>query len=185
MIRLLSIILTLLAIPLLASTELPTPPDGYSWKPILEGQSALLIPEGWHFKSQHGKSTDGFFVSKEDIEKEGKFDTGLSLNLIRDVKKSTQYTPTQYSIGMMSQIEKEKEVLLVDSKDAGPFKAITIRYRDVKQGLPDVVIHNLFIANDQTGTLWFYMFESPEREWESAWKIGDTILSHLLIETEI
>lgn len=87
------LLLTLLTIPFALGTELPNPPSGYTWKQILDEQSALLVPAGWHFKSQHGKNTDGFFVSKENIDTEGKFETGLSLNVIRQVERSTGLAP--------------------------------------------------------------------------------------------
>ncbi|MDQ8183630.1 hypothetical protein [Pelagicoccus sp. SDUM812005] len=82
-------------------------------------------------------------------------------------------------------MQKSKKVLLADSRNAGPFQAFTLRHLDSQPKLPDVIVHNLFIANDQTGTLWYYIFEAPESEWESAWKTGDTLLSNLLIESEI
>ncbi|MBD5781897.1 hypothetical protein IEN85_20520 [Pelagicoccus sp. NFK12] len=179
------LILAFLAIPIAQGIELPNPPDGYRWKQILDEQSALLVPIGWHFKSQHGKNTDGFFVSKENIEAEGKFDTGLSLNVIKQVKQSTGLAPSKYSLAMIEQMQKSKKVLLADSRNAGAFKAFTLRFLDSQPNVPDVVVHNLFIANDETGTLWYYIFEAPQSEWESAWQTGDTLLSHLLLETEI
>jgi len=41
------------------------------------------------------------------------------------------------------------------------------------------------VANPKTNTLYLFIFESPETNWDSAWKIGKQILDSLVIDDEI
>src|SRR6185503_20213385 len=67
-------------------------PTGYSWK---KAQCMhVLIPDGWFYMEQAGKGTKAFFVSKESIEREGKFKTGLSSNIVIDIRAKTGISPS-------------------------------------------------------------------------------------------
>ena len=48
-----------------------------------------------------------------------------------------------------------------------------------------VVMQALTVANPKTNTLYLFVFESPESEWEDAWKTGKQIMDMLAIDDEI
>jgi hypothetical protein len=170
-----------------ANQDLPKPPIGFNWVSILDNKSALLKPEGWHFRKDHSQGVDAYFISKEKVEGGSEFNTGLSLNVIYNVKKTTNVSPTQYAAAMVLGLEKKYGVNIIDSgvKKSEPFMTLFCRFKDHQPGLEDVIIHYFFIANDETETLWMFFYEAPEREWDAAWKTGTVLLKHLLIESEI
>jgi hypothetical protein len=167
--------------------DLPPAPKGYKWNKILKDQSALLQPEGWFFKEIHPKGTDAYFVTKQNIDKEGSFSTGLSLNVLYNIDKKAKVSPSQYAIATIQQMQSSTtdEVLLADAKQMGPFKNFICRIKDKKPNAETVIIHYFYVANDETGTLWMFFFEAPEKEWDKAWETGSVLLKNLLIESEI
>jgi hypothetical protein len=48
-----------------------------------------------------------------------------------------------------------------------------------------IVMQTLAVANPKTNTLSYFIFESPEADWDSAWKIGKSILDTLAIDDKI
>lgn len=73
-------VVTLIARSLLAA-DLPAAPAGFTWQEIPELKAALLKPNGWFFKREKQKDTLAYFITKEDIDKNGQFQTGLSVNV--------------------------------------------------------------------------------------------------------
>ncbi len=47
------------------------------------------------------------------------------------------------------------------------------------------VMQELAVANPKTNTLYLFIFESPESDWNAAWKIGKQIMDNLAIDDEI
>ena len=41
-----------------------------------------------------------------------------------------------------------------------------------------ITVHYLLIADDQHNTLHLMFFESPDEEWQVAWKSGEVMLQH-------
>ncbi|MBN1355091.1 hypothetical protein JXA40_02360 [bacterium] len=164
--------------------DLPKSPTGFEWKKILDGKSALLVPEGWHFKHETQADTEAFFVTKEDISANGTFKTGLTLNVLKNIDGKTGASPSIYAMKLMSEIRSRKTVIRSSASNYGPFKTFLFRIRD-----PDhpetTIIHHVFAANDDTGTLWLFIFEAPEDHWDEEWKKGETMLNILPLETEI
>jgi len=170
-----------------AELKLPPAPEGYQWIKILNGKSALLQPNGWFLKDAHPKDTDAYFVTKEDIDKLGKFSTGLSLNVLYKIDKKTGRPPSEYAQSMVKNMSATgtREVVWSSTDKAGPFVRVMCQVRD-KHPEGNSFIHYLFVANDQTGTLWWYFFESPEKEWDDAWgEFGSTMMDFVLVESDI
>jgi hypothetical protein len=45
--------------------------------------------------------------------------------------------------------------------------------------------NTLMAANPKTGTLYLFVFESPESGWDAAWKTGAKIMDTLAMDDEI
>lgn len=186
-------IIALLALTLISNqalcdkVDLPDAPKGFKWLKILKDESALLKPDGWFFKEDHRKGTDAYFVTKENIEEKGSFQTGLSLNVIYNIDKKSGASPTRYAESMIHYMgeDEAKEILRSNSRKNGPFTTLLCRIKDQKPGEEDVIIHYFFIANDETGTLWMYFFEAPESEWDKAWETGSVLLKYIVVESEL
>ena len=50
-------------------------PDTLGKRSLFEIKAAFLKPTGWHFKRESKKGTLAYFITKEDIDKVGRFDT--------------------------------------------------------------------------------------------------------------
>src|ERR1700739_1579271 len=72
----------------LAAMPFPTPPAGFTWQEIPELKTAFLKPDGWFFKREEQKGTLAYFITKENIDKDGRFQTGLTVNVFRIKKDS-------------------------------------------------------------------------------------------------
>jgi hypothetical protein len=167
-----------------ADDQLPTPPAGYSWQHLPSIKGAMLKPDGWFFKQTKKGKTEGFFISKEDIEKAGSFQTGLTLNCIRDIPEKTGQPPSVYAAALADVAATKYQLTKRSSSIQGPFKAVRFCYVDSPKDKESVTVYHLAIANDKTGTLFLVIFEAPTKSWVEAWKIGEPILKRLMLDDE-
>ncbi len=169
--------------------ELPPPPGGYTWEVFEETKSAFLKPDGWYVKETKHGSTLGYFITKEDIDQDGRFITGLTVYVMQDMARKQGMTAGQYALTFIKTAAESKESKKVIkapwAREMGPFKmhGVVLLNRDAEQG--DFVTHNLMIGNDETGTVYMIIFEGPAAFWDATWKIGEPMLQRFMIESEI
>ena len=142
--------------------------------------SAFLNPKGWHYKHVERKGQHACFITKEDIDTKGSFQTGLIVNMILLSHLKTGISASEYAKQFIDTATREREPLKRWSSTQGPFKSHGCIIRDDSDDQP-VFVYNLIIANDRTGTIYVVLYEAPEDEWEKAWKIGEPILKELII----
>jgi hypothetical protein len=174
---------TLLAILIVQSvfaTDLPAPPTGFTWEEIPELKAAFLKPTGWFFKRQEEKGTLAYFISKEDMDKKGQFQTGLTVNVFRLKKDSA----VERGKGLIDRMAADKHGEKWVQKAGGPFREFGCLVKDTDAS-GAVVVHALAVANPKTNTLYLFIFESPESDWDSAWKTGKQIMDTLAIDDGI
>ena len=177
--------LIVIGIRLQAEDALPPAPTGFTWQHLTPIKSAVLRPDGWFYKQSTKANTQGFYVSKEDIDKLGFFKTGLTLDCIRNISKITKLSPSLYAAQMADAAASKFPLLERSSSTQGPFKAIRFNYVSSSTNQEDIRICQLLIANDKTDTLFIVIFESPTSEWQESWKKGEVILKKLLIDDGI
>lgn len=168
-----------------AATELPVAPGGFKWQEASGLKVALLRPIGWFYKEDQSGTTTALFITKESIQKKEKFETGLTLNCVRDIPAKAGMAPSAYAIAFAQQAATTHKLDEQTDFDQGPFKAVRFRYVDAPKGMTSVTICHLLIANDRTGTLFLVIFEAPTKNWESEWKIGEVIFKKMLLDDEI
>lgn len=161
-----------------AATELPPPPPGFTWQEIPELKAALLRPDGWFFKREKSKDTVAYFITKENIENNGEFQTGLTVNVFR-LKKDSSVEKAKIFIDQLA-TKKGGEKW---AKDVGVFKEFGCLTRDTDAS-GTTVVQTLMVANPKTNTLYLFVFESPQANWDSAWKVGKQILDSLVIDDQ-
>jgi hypothetical protein len=164
--------------PLIAA-DVPTPPAGFSWQQIPEMKAAFLKPDGWFFKHETTKGTEAYFLTKEDISKGGEFATGLTVNVFR-LHQDSAVDHGRELIEKMAAQHHEKSW----SRTVGPFQEFGISPMKDTDATGTIVMTALTIANPKTNALYFFIFESPESSWESAWKLGKPIMDALAIDDE-
>jgi hypothetical protein len=172
-------LVTLLLVATLFAIDLPAPPSGFTWQEIPELKAALLKPDGWFYKREEQKGTLAYFITKESIDKTGQFQTGLTVNVFH-LKKDSAVERGKY---MIQQIAASKHVKPWE-QNAGPFLEFGCLAKDTDSS-GTVVVHTLAVANPKTNTLYLIMFESPEPEWDAAWKVGKQVMDMLALDDEI
>ncbi len=155
-------LLTSLVVYALPAIDLPSPPPGFTWQEIPELKAAILRPNGWFFKREEGKGTLAYFITKENIENNGQFQTGLTLNVFRLKKESAVEKGRNFIYQLANRQHGEKW-----AREVGPFKEFGCLTKDTEPGGTSVV-QTLMVANPKTNTLYLLIFESPESEWDSA-----------------
>ena len=158
--------------------DLGTAPTGYTWFAPGNAGAAVLKPDGWFTRFESNSGTDALFVTKENIATSGRYETGLSLNLVHGVKGKTGRTASQYAIAFLAKALEGNEELGAFGGPSGDTLAVGLRFRNRKI---DRVIHYYLIANDSRDTLHIFMFEAPSGQWDGAWKIGEPIFRNLRV----
>ena len=159
-------------------TSLKPAPTGYSWYPDRDAGVAVLKPDGWFVKTETKNGTDSLFISKEDIATSGEFQTGLSLNLVHGVKKKSGLSSTRYAVAFLSKALEGNEELMSFANQSNGMNNFGIRIKN--QNL-NIVIHYYLVANDAEDTLRIFMFESPIKDWDAAWQIGEPMFRNLIL----
>ena len=168
-----------------ADNEPPmAPPQGYSWVNCPEIKGAFLLPDGWNFKSGKQGDTFGFFLTKEKIEEDGDFTTGMTVNVIPDIPIKKSSSPFNFALQLRESARQSSKFSKEWEKDMGHFKSVGFVYSK-KDATGSFTVHNLFIANNQTGTLYLVLFEAPASEWQQIWKIAEPMLQYLYIDDTI
>ena len=187
--KLLIISLVFLSYNSFAEDALPPAPEGYEWIRCGDDKMGLLKPEGWFHRTVKKGDTETHAVSLEDSKKDGIFETGLTLNIIKhvDKKKAAITSASEFIVNFIKNACRENEVLIdVFSKSGqGPIQSLGCRIRSQKKDDIAIVIHFFLIGNDNTGTVFLYQFEAPEKTWDNAWKTGDVLMKKIWIDDEI
>lgn len=159
--------------------KLPEPPRGFSWKKIDEIKAALLLPEGWHYRHDAKDKTTTAWITREKIEEGKPFKVGLSVKVLRECKK-----PTAKELAQAAREEIGKEGYLEDffRVNRGKLKGIGGCCLGVTN---KVRVRFLVLTNPAATTLYVIQFESPEKEWEEAWKLGKVMLEKLVLDDDV
>lgn len=162
-----------------AAIDLPSAPSGFSWQEIPELKAALLRPQGWFFRREESKGTLAYFITKEDISKTGEFQTGLTVNVFHLKKDNAAVKAKSMIDSVAAKYHGEQW-----SKVVVPFVEFGCSYK-VADASGTIVSQSLAIANPKTNTLYLFIFESPEADWDSAWKIGHQIMESLALDDDV
>ncbi|WP_345126991.1 hypothetical protein [Hymenobacter antarcticus] len=181
------LLLLLFTLPVAAqkyNVPLATPPAGYTWQPLPESRAAMLLPEGWQYRAEGEKGSPTYYLTQEAIGESGEYQTGLSLQVVRKAKARTGRPAPEYAELLLlrtgfgpgqQQLEKAASV-------EGPFYKRTVRYREAPPEADARVVYQLALANAKTDTLYLLTFESPEKDWAEAWKLGEVMLRELVLD---
>jgi hypothetical protein len=167
----------------------PEPPDGYRWQELEGAAGFVLVPNKWHYSTQSTKDSVAFQVTKED-PKVGQFLTGMTINVVRDVKKKTKLDPSLYAVHYLNEYMKGNKVVIKPDKiyDVGPFKRVSCQVEkafDFAATKRECRVRVVGYANDETGTLFIVIFGAPVEEWDEAWTTGKQLFSPLALNDKI
>ncbi len=170
----------LLAAASLAAEERPPAPAGYAWQKLDEIQASFLLPDGWHFKAERTDKSLAYFLSEEDIDVKGEFETGLTLNVFHaeQAQKRAAATVAEISQTPGNEVQERWET------KAGALNGIGVRIRQTVKGSDPLVMVVLAISNSRTNALYLLIFESPEARWRKAWVKGEKMLELFTLDDE-
>ena len=167
-----------LFMPTLFAIDLPKAPVGFTWQEVPELKAAFLKPNGWFFKQESSKGTLAYFITQEDLAKNGEVATGLTINVFHLKKDSA----VEHGKAMIDQMAAQHKVKTW-SREAGPFQEFGCELKDTDAS-GTIVMHALTVANPKTNTLYLFIFESPATSWGAAWKLGQQIMDALAIDDD-
>ena len=165
--------------------KLPTPPNGFTWQILPEMQGALLKPDGWHYKTDSNGDTVGHVISKEKIEKNGQFLTGLTFQCIKNVPQKSGMPASTYIKKFADEAATSQKLLERREFRRGAFECVQFRYVSVAPGEPNVEIVDRLMANEKTGSVFLVIFEAPEKKWDAEYRIAEVILKQMVIDEKI
>jgi len=163
-----------------AEDNLPPAPPGFSWKQFEKTKALLLVPEGWFVKEQSAKGTDAIFITKENIDEDGRYSTGLSVNVVQKLKDKKAVEVAQSHIAKLQEQNKGERSW---KTNAGKLKGYGCQIKADKGG--PLRMSCLALANTETNTLYLVVFEAPEADWDTAWKKGAEMMKKLGFDDEV
>lgn len=159
-------------------------PKGFSWKRFSGIRALMLVPRGWHAKEQKDPRGGSVFITKDKPGEDGGFRTGLSLVTVKNVPERYNMLPSAYATALLiEKMQGDRE-----SRDVGPspedrrFKGYKGFFRFGPEPEGKTVQYVIALGNDATGTMYLFTFESPEAEWDEAWKTGAVIMNNLHLD---
>lgn len=177
----------LLALPAAAqryNARLTAPPAGFAWQPLPESKAAALLPAGWYYKADGQQGGTTYYLTQEEIGESGEFQTGLSLQVVRKAKAQTRRPAPEYAelLMMRTGFGRGQQQLEKAAAVEGVFHKWTVRYRDAPPDTEPRMVYQLALANAKTDTLYLLTFESPEKDWAEAWKLGEVMVRELALD---
>lgn len=163
---------------------LPPAPGGFKWVALYEIDGAILQPNGWHFrKDSSAPGTHAYFITKQKIRgKDGQFQTGYSLNVVKGVKAKTGKTPTEYAGILMEELKGKGKY-----KDEGR-KKINEYFENfyvsllLEDSAGKTIMAYSVTANNKTDAIYIAFFEAPFENWDAEKAAGLRILSNQAFE---
>jgi len=171
-----------LSLPVASAPNLPAAPDGFSWKRLDEIHASFLLPANWYIKSEASGGTLAYFLSLEKIKKGGRFETGLTINVFKNLKHKNAVA---YAEAYVDEAAKQFEAIRRWNLNVGAFHGFGVITRQPSHDeVPPLVIAYLVIGNDRTNTLYLMWFESRESTWEASWTKGEKMLQGFSLDDE-
>jgi len=165
----------------------PQPPEGYDWQELKECRSAVLLPRGWQFSQNKVDDTLAYFVTRDE-PLEGKFTTGLTVNVVRNLSDASKLKPSLYAAHYVQEYLKQSEetVEQPESAPAGPFDRISCQ---VIKRFPQFEdqrfrVRMTTFANDKADALYILIFASPVDEWEQSYRIGEQLFNPIVLAAD-
>jgi hypothetical protein len=182
----------LLAYPVAAQTPAPATapaeaPMGFHWQPLPEVKAFMLLPYTWNYKAETSRDAQAYFLTRERIVPGGQFQTGVSLNVVRQMTAKSKQAAAAYaqSFSAKSGHGAGQQMLAQENKTQGPLRLFGVRYRVANSGVDAKIIQQWAIANTTTDTFYLLLFESPEKDWPQAWKMGEEMIKQFRLDAGV
>jgi hypothetical protein len=162
-------------------------PVGLHWQQLPEARAAMLLPDGWYYKSEGEKGDKTYFLTGDEIGDSGEFQTGATLHVVRRVKARTRRPAATYAQDLMLRagFGRHQQQLAKSTATTGAFQQHMVRYRETPPEAEPRVVYQLALANTRTDTLYLLTFESLEKDWPAAWQLGEQMVQRLVLDSHL
>jgi hypothetical protein len=181
-----------------AGTNLSPAPAGFSRVFFEKARVTVLRPDGWYVHQVDNDQSFTGCLSKECIQTEGSFKTGLTVIVFRRIKdglraRNPDYDPdvpvaglfhARYDPALFS--DPCNQILYLDpcvQKDSRS-RSLRFRYRQALPGRPPIIVQKFLVEFDHSGDVYEFTFESPEDLWDPNWQKGREILTNLVFSAD-
>ncbi|RTQ46263.1 hypothetical protein EJV47_22300 [Hymenobacter gummosus] len=180
----------LLARPAEAQTPQRTsiaPPVGFRWQLLPEVKAASLLPYTWNYKAETSRDAQAYFLTREKIVGNSQFQTGLTLNVVRQMTAKSKQSAEAYAQAFSARTGRGagQQVLGQETKTQGALRLFGVRYRVATGAAGPKIIQQWAIANRNTDTFYLLLFDSPEKDWPQAWKLGEEMIRQLRLDAGV
>lgn len=157
-----------------ASSSSDTLPDGFDYYTAENGVGTYLVPNGWYVKEETQKGTDALFITREDIDTQGHFEVGFTVNRVPDFSEHTATAATTYAKNFAEQLVVEHDALYSDTitQEGETLNVVRVRLNDE----PSTIVHYITLGRADRDEFYLIFFEAPQDEWEQAFKTGKILL---------
>jgi hypothetical protein len=150
--------------------NLPTIPNGFTWKIVEETQIGFPIPDGWFYKEEKQGNTYAYFATKENIDGGKIFSTGLTINIVKDENINAAEEAERYINGIANSPTTKKIIgnWHYSQADIVSFQIeVEAEFPQAPNNDPNrnKTIHYTTAAKTDTNTLYLIIFESPTSIW--------------------
>jgi hypothetical protein len=139
----------------------------------------ILIPEGWFTKEESDDGVTVYQVSREKAEnEEDVFSAGLILSVTNKVPDRASMKPSEYASDLLSPAQDEGDGAKLQRTEEGPFQCLRLEYT-IESDQGNIKVINVAKANDSTGTLYFAIWQSPEKEEPQLKELREAVLASM------
>jgi hypothetical protein len=158
--------------------ELPEPPEGFTWFVSENQVGTFLRPDGWFVREEGERSDKALFITRENIAEEGRFVTGLSVNMVPRLAARTGHSPTHYARTLLERYHRTAQFTIRSTysvPEQNSYEGFGLRYSGENDGVITIV-NVLLVASNRDDILFILTFEAPEAIWDEQWERGRRML---------
>lgn len=145
-------------------------------------KGSILMPKDWHFQESTDEGVTIYQITREKVEEDGGFFTaGLILTVTPKVPERAGESASEYAADILPSAPDEPGGKELQKTEEGGLKVFRTEYV-IEGETENIQILNLAKANDATGTLYFFTWQSPQSEDAGLKELREKILGSLVID---
>jgi len=151
-------------------------PPGFTLQESRNHVGSFLRPDGWFLKEEISGETYALFITRENIDTDGRFLTGFSVNKVPGILTKTKTPASKYAREVADRLRVTGVILGAGIVSGNSIDMNIVRKKLDKDGAT-IIVHYITIGNDGTDTFYLISFEAPESLWEKEIQIGTPMLN--------
>jgi hypothetical protein len=157
-------------------------PEGYVVETLNPIGGKLLRPKDWFFAEAHRAKVLMWTASREDISKSGKYETGVRIQVLMEIKKNTGKSPKEFILDFVESKKKgaAKVIETCPEKDQGMFTRICLQ---TEEG-PYRILYSLFWGNKDLDMAVVSISGTTKEQWETYAPVFDTMSAFELMSAK-